>query len=66
MVIRNYVHRKNVAVPTKLALGLVLAFANFHLIVQVGDRKDSDVYIRQKRKAAADIGINADLLKLPK
>ena len=62
MVIRNYVHRKNVAVPIKL----VLAFANFHLIVQVGDRKDSDVYIRQKRKAAADIGINADLLKLPK
>jgi 5,10-methylene-tetrahydrofolate dehydrogenase/methenyl tetrahydrofolate cyclohydrolase len=33
---------------------------------QVGDRKDSDVYIRQKQKAAADIGINAQLLKLPK
>ena len=34
--------------------------------MQVGDRHDSDVYIKMKRKAAEDIGINADHLKLPK
>jgi len=34
-------------------------------IVQVGDREDSNVYIRAKIKAASEIGINASLVKLP-
>lgn len=32
-------------------------------IVQVGGREDSNVYIRMKIKAAADIGINAQHFK---
>lgn len=35
-------------------------------IVQVGGREDSNVYIRMKIKAAADIGINAQHVHLPK
>lgn len=35
-------------------------------IVQVGDRQDSNVYIRMKMKSAADIGINASHVRLPK
>ncbi|XP_075222601.1 pug C-1-tetrahydrofolate synthase, cytoplasmic isoform X2 [Lycorma delicatula] len=35
-------------------------------IVQVGDRQDSNVYIRMKMKSAADIGINASHIKLPR
>ncbi|XP_039281727.1 C-1-tetrahydrofolate synthase, cytoplasmic isoform X2 [Nilaparvata lugens] len=34
-------------------------------IVQVGDRSDSNVYINTKIKAAAEIGIQASLVKLP-
>ncbi|XP_043501518.1 C-1-tetrahydrofolate synthase, cytoplasmic isoform X1 [Polistes fuscatus] len=34
-------------------------------IVQVGGREDSNVYIRMKIKAATDIGINAQHVKLP-
>ncbi|CAB0035950.1 unnamed protein product [Trichogramma brassicae] len=34
-------------------------------IVQVGNREDSNVYIRMKMKAATDIGIKATHLKLP-
>ncbi|KRX19247.1 C-1-tetrahydrofolate synthase, cytoplasmic [Trichinella nelsoni] len=33
-------------------------------IVQVGDRQDSNVYIRNKLKAADEIGISAQLIKL--
>ena len=43
--------------------------ANFSpglVIVQVGDRSDSNVYIRQKLKAAEEIGIDASHLKLPR
>ncbi|CAH2003911.1 unnamed protein product [Acanthoscelides obtectus] len=35
-------------------------------IVQVGEREDSNVYIRMKIKAASDIGILAEHIKLPK
>lgn len=35
-------------------------------IVQVGDREDSNVYIRMKIKAATEIGIKADYIRLPK
>lgn len=35
-------------------------------IVQVGDRQDSNVYIRMKLKSASDIGINASHVKLPR
>jgi methylenetetrahydrofolate dehydrogenase (NADP+)/methenyltetrahydrofolate cyclohydrolase/formyltetrahydrofolate synthetase len=35
-------------------------------IVQVGGREDSNVYIRMKIKAATDIGIVANHVKLPK
>lgn len=34
-------------------------------IVQVGGRQDSNVYIRMKIKAATDIGINVQHVKLP-
>lgn len=35
-------------------------------IVQVGGREDSNVYIRMKLKAAEDIGIKAEHVKLPR
>lgn len=35
-------------------------------IVQVGGREDSNVYIRMKIKAANEIGIHAEHVKLPK
>ncbi|XP_078516439.1 C-1-tetrahydrofolate synthase, cytoplasmic [Lissotriton helveticus] len=35
-------------------------------ILQVGDRDDSNLYISMKLKAAAEIGINANHVKLPK
>lgn len=35
-------------------------------IVQVGGRDDSNVYIRMKIRAAAEIGIVAEHIKLPK
>lgn len=35
-------------------------------IVQVGGREDSNVYIRMKIKAANDIGIEVNHLKLPR
>nr|XP_056707489.1 C-1-tetrahydrofolate synthase, cytoplasmic [Euleptes europaea] len=34
-------------------------------ILQVGDRDDSNLFIRMKLKAAAEIGINANHIKLP-
>lgn len=35
-------------------------------IVQVGDRPDSNVYIRQKIKSAAEIGISCQHCRLPR
>jgi len=35
-------------------------------IVQVGDRSDSNVYIGQKLKSAAEVGVAAEHIKLPK
>ena len=35
-------------------------------VLQVGGRQDSDVYIKMKMKAATDIGIKAEVLKLAK
>lgn len=35
-------------------------------IVQVGGREDSNVYIRMKLKAAEEIGIHAEHVKLPR
>lgn len=35
-------------------------------IVQVGGREDSNVYIRMKIKAASEIGMHAEHIKLPK
>ncbi|KAK7103817.1 C-1-tetrahydrofolate synthase, cytoplasmic-like [Littorina saxatilis] len=34
-------------------------------IVQVGDRSDSNVYIKQKLKASTEIGVDAQYVKLP-
>jgi methylenetetrahydrofolate dehydrogenase (NADP+)/methenyltetrahydrofolate cyclohydrolase/formyltetrahydrofolate synthetase len=34
--------------------------------VQVGDRDDSNVYIKMKKKAADEIGITVRHLKLPR
>ncbi|KAL4656403.1 C-1-tetrahydrofolate synthase, cytoplasmic isoform X1 [Arapaima gigas] len=36
------------------------------VVLQVGDREDSNLYISMKLKAAAEIGINANHLRLPK
>ena len=36
------------------------------VIVQVGDLTESNVYIRHKLKAAEEIGINANHVKLPR
>lgn len=35
-------------------------------IVQVGGREDSNVYIRMKMRAAVEIGMRAEHIKLPK
>lgn len=35
-------------------------------IVQVGGREDSNVYIRMKMRAAVEIGMKAEHIKLPK
>jgi methylenetetrahydrofolate dehydrogenase (NADP+)/methenyltetrahydrofolate cyclohydrolase/formyltetrahydrofolate synthetase len=35
------------------------------VIIQVGDREDSNVYIRMKSKAAAEVGVSFQHLKLP-
>lgn len=35
-------------------------------VVQVGDRSDSNVYIRMKLKAAAEIGIKSEHVHLPR
>ncbi|XP_032882347.1 C-1-tetrahydrofolate synthase, cytoplasmic-like [Amblyraja radiata] len=35
-------------------------------ILQVGDRDDSNLYISMKLKAAAEIGMNANHMRLPK
>jgi len=40
-------------------------FAPRLCIVQVGDRTDSNVYIRMKAKAAEEIGIKLDIVRLP-
>lgn len=36
------------------------------VIVQVGGREDSNVYIRQKIKAAADVGVDSEHVKFPR
>ena len=36
------------------------------LFIQVGDREDSNVYIRMKMKNAAEVGIAAQHVKLPR
>ncbi|XP_076873714.1 C-1-tetrahydrofolate synthase, cytoplasmic isoform X3 [Brachyhypopomus gauderio] len=36
------------------------------VVVQVGDREDSNLYISMKLKAAAQIGLHANLVRLPK
>ncbi|XP_072541145.1 C-1-tetrahydrofolate synthase, cytoplasmic isoform X3 [Salminus brasiliensis] len=36
------------------------------VVLQVGDREDSNLYIRMKLKAAAEIGINANHIRLPR
>ncbi|KAK6297143.1 hypothetical protein J4Q44_G00317260 [Coregonus suidteri] len=44
-------------------------FAGFRpglVVLQVGDRDDSNLYISMKLKAAAEIGINANHVRLPK
>lgn len=45
---------------------IVPGFAPGLAIVQVGGREDSNVYIRMKLKAAAEVGIAAQHVKLPK
>ncbi|XP_030626415.1 C-1-tetrahydrofolate synthase, cytoplasmic [Chanos chanos] len=42
------------------------AFRPGLVVLQVGDRDDSNLYISMKLKAAAEIGINANHIRLPK
>ncbi|XP_030070636.1 C-1-tetrahydrofolate synthase, cytoplasmic [Microcaecilia unicolor] len=49
-----------------LMRGKVPGFSPGLAILQVGDRDDSNIYIKVKLKAAAEIGINANHIKLPK
>ena len=50
--------------PNDHCLGQQIEFQN-DFTWQVGDRDDSNVYINQKLKAAAECGIHAEHLKLP-
>ncbi|KAJ8359153.1 hypothetical protein SKAU_G00156780 [Synaphobranchus kaupii] len=48
---------------------MVAQFPRFRpglVVLQVGDREDSNLYISMKLKAAAQIGINANHIRLPK
>ncbi|KAF5270869.1 hypothetical protein FQA39_LY08314 [Lamprigera yunnana] len=53
---------KDIAKMKKVVPGFLPGLA----IVQVGDREDSNVYIRMKTKAANEIGINVKHIRLPK
>ncbi|XP_056150204.1 C-1-tetrahydrofolate synthase, cytoplasmic-like [Lampris incognitus] len=46
--------------------GEFLGFRPGLVVLQVGDRDDSNLYISMKLKAAAEIGINANHVRLPK
>ena len=43
-----------------------LAIAPTLAIVQVGNREDSNVYIRMKKKFADDVGVKTEHIQLPK
>nr|XP_031833819.1 C-1-tetrahydrofolate synthase, cytoplasmic [Nomia melanderi] len=57
--------RKNLAKDVQSMKLKLPSFTPGLAIVQVGGREDSNVYIRMKIKAAGDIGITADHVKLP-
>ncbi|XP_054011168.1 C-1-tetrahydrofolate synthase, cytoplasmic [Hylaeus anthracinus] len=57
--------RENLAKDVKALKGKLPNFVPGLAIVQVGGREDSNVYIRMKIKAADDIGIAAEHVKLP-
>jgi len=57
--------RANLKERVEKLQALVPGYAPGLTIVQVGDREDSNVYIRGKLKAAEEVGIVAQLVKLP-
>ena len=57
--------RQNLKDEVEKIRGSVPTFSPRLCIVQVGDRQDSNVYIRMKGKAAAEVGIIMDHVKLP-
>lgn len=58
--------RSNLKLRVEKLQEAVPGFAPGLAIVQVGGREDSNVYIRMKLKAAAEVGISAQHVKLPK
>lgn len=63
---RNREIRANLKVDVLSAQSKLPGSAPGLAIVQVGGRDDSNVYIRMKIRAAAEIGIVAEHIKLPK
>lgn len=63
---RNREIRANLKVDVLAAQSKLPGSAPGLAIVQVGGRDDSNVYIRMKIRAAAEIGIVAEHIKLPK
>lgn len=57
--------RENITKDVKALKEKISNFVPNLAIVQVGGREDSNVYIRMKIKAANDIGIVVDHVKLP-
>lgn len=58
--------RQNLAKDVAKMKELVPGFRPGLAIVQVGGREDSNVYIRMKMRAAEEIGMRAEHIKLPK
>lgn len=58
--------RQNLAKDVAKMKELVPGFQPGLAIVQVGGREDSNVYIRMKMRAAEEIGMRAEHIKLPK
>lgn len=58
--------RENLAKDVAKMKQILPGFEPGLAIVQVGGREDSNVYIRMKMKAAVEIGMRAEHIKLPR
>ena len=64
--IRSAEIRKELAEKVAEIRKTIPGFSPGLMIVQVGNREDSNVYIRMKIKGANEIGMNAQHIKLPR